>query len=87
MIDVRDKFMFREIFQSPIKQFEEDQTTPNSFQYVGTEVTVGQAERIVCWYKLRNASQYRAVYGDLTVKDVSDADFANQNAPTLATGP
>ena len=75
MIDARDKFMFREIYRSPIKQFEEDQSTPNSFSYVGTGVTVGQAERIVCWYKLRNASKYRAVYGDLTVKDVSAADL------------
>jgi hypothetical protein len=41
MIDIRDKVMMREIYRSPIKQFEEDHTAPNSFQYVGSGVRVG----------------------------------------------
>ena len=75
LIDIRDKIMMREIYRSPVKQFEEDQTTPDSFHYVGSGVKVGQAERIVGWYKFRNATKYRAIYGDLSVKDVTAAEL------------
>jgi len=75
MIDIRDKIRMREIYRSPVKQFEEDQAAPNSFHYVGTGVTVGQADRIVGWYKLRNRANYRAFYGDLSVKDVTEAEL------------
>jgi len=75
LIDIRDKILMREIYQPPLKQFEEDQTTPESFHYVGSGVKVGQADRIVGWYRLRNAANYRAIYGDLSVKDVTAADL------------
>ena len=75
MIDIRDKIMMREIYRSPIKQFEEDQTAPNSFHYVGSGVKVGQADRIVGWYKLRTAPNYRAIYGDLSIKDVAASEL------------
>jgi hypothetical protein len=75
MIDIRDKIMRREIYQSPVKQFEEDQTVPKSFYYVGAGVKVGQADKIVGWYKLRNGEQYRAFYGDLSVKDVTEDEL------------
>lgn len=75
MIDIRDKFMMREIYRSPVKQFEEDQTSPGSFHYVGSGVRIGQVERLVGWYRLRNAKGYRAFYGDLTVKDVTASDL------------
>ncbi len=75
LIEIRDKIMLREIYRSPVKQFEEDQTAPNSFQYVGSGVKVGEAERIVGWYKLRNSTKYRAFYGDLSVKEVAAAEL------------
>ncbi len=75
LIDIRDKIMMREIYRSPVKQFEEDQTAPNSFHYVGSGVKVDQADRIVGWYKLRNSTKYRAFYGDLTIKDVTAAQL------------
>ncbi len=75
LIDIRDKIMMREIYRSPVKQFEEDQTTANSSHYVGSDVTVGQSDRLVGWYKLRNATKYRAVYGDLSIKDVTESDL------------
>lgn len=75
LIDIRDKIMLREIYRSPVKQFEEDQTAPNSFHYVGSGVKVGEAARIVGWYKLRNSTKYRAFYGDLTIKDVTSAQL------------
>lgn len=75
LIDIRDKIMLREIYRSPVKQFEEDQTAPNSFHYVGTGVKVGEADRLVGWYKLRNSTKYRAFYGDLAIKDVTAAQL------------
>lgn len=75
LIDIRDKIMLREIYQSPVKRFEEDQTVPNSFYYVGTGVKVGQADKIVGWYKLRQGKQLRAFYGDLSVRDITESDL------------
>ena len=75
MIDVRDKFMMREIYRSPVLQFVDDQTVPSTFHYVGAGVRVGQADRLVAWYKLRNGTKYRALYGDLSVRDVTEAEL------------
>lgn len=75
LIALRDKIMLREIYRSPVMQFEEDHTVPKSFHYVGSGVKVGEADRLVGWYKLRNPSRYRAVYGDLSVKDVKETDL------------
>lgn len=71
LIALVDKFRMREIYQSPIKRFIDDQTQPDSFHYVGSGVKVGNSSDIVCWYRLKRGTGYRAVYGDLHVKDVS----------------
>ncbi|MFN0056062.1 MAG: hypothetical protein ACKV0T_28280 [Planctomycetales bacterium] len=75
LIDIRDKIMMREIYRSPIKQFEEDHTAPNSFHYVGSGVKVGQGDRIIGWYKLRTATTFRAIYGDLSIKDIAASEL------------
>lgn len=49
-----------------------------SFRYVGKGVKLGDKDRIVCWYKLKNATDaqaYRVVYGDLSVKDMAAKDL------------
>jgi hypothetical protein len=75
LIGLINKFRFREIYQSPVKQFEADQAAPDSFVYVGSGLKVGQADRIVCWYRSRSGATYRAVYGDLSVKEVTAAEL------------
>jgi hypothetical protein len=75
LIDIRDKIMMREIYRSPVKQFEDDHTVPKSFHYVGSGVKVGQADRIVSWYKLRKSSKYQALYGDLSTREVNEKDL------------
>jgi len=53
--------------------FNPDNIVANSFRYLGKGVKLGDKDRIVCWYKLKNAKDprtYRVVYGDLSVKDV-----------------
>ena len=37
---------------------------------MGKGVNLGDQNRIVCWYKLKDSDTYRAVYGDLSVKDI-----------------
>lgn len=70
MITLVDKFRMREIYEPPMLRFVRDQTEPDSFHYVGSGVKLGSAKAIVCWYRLKGASLYRAVYGDLQVRDV-----------------
>lgn len=75
LIEIVNRIRMREIYQPPVKQFTDDHATPESFHYVGSGVTLGQADRIVCWYRLRATKSLRAVYGDLSVKDVSESDL------------
>jgi len=48
---------------------------PDSFHDVGSGVEVGQGDRLVCWYKLRDKETYRAIYGDFSVKDLTESDL------------
>jgi len=59
----------------PVSRFIDDNTVVGSFRYVGVGVKLGAADRIVCWYKLKTTDQYRAVFGDLTVRDVATKDL------------
>ena len=55
--------------------FVKEETVLDSFGYLGKGVQLGAADRIVCWYKLKSTGKYRAVYGDLQVKDVKAEDL------------
>jgi hypothetical protein len=59
----------------PIGEFLHHSTVENSFRYLGKGVRLGDAESIVCWYKLKGAATYRVVYGDLSVRDVAPEDL------------
>ena len=62
----------------PIYHFITDNAVEGSFVYVGKGVKLGDKDRIVCWYKLKDAKNpntYRVVYGDLSVKDVAAEDL------------
>ena len=55
-----------------------DSVVKDSFRYLGKGVKLGDKDRIVCWYKLKDAKDpntYRVVYGDLSVKDVAAKDL------------
>jgi hypothetical protein len=55
-----------------------DSIVAKSFRYLGKGVKLGDKDRIVCWYKLKDAKDprtYRVVYGDLSVKDVAPKDL------------
>lgn len=75
LIEQVEKFKLREIYSPPIRRFVDDHTSPESFHYVGSGVALGEADRIVCWYQLRNATTYRAIYGDLSARDITESDL------------
>jgi len=58
-----------------ILAFADDNTVAGSFRYMGKNVKLGAADRIVCWYRLKSTGGYRAIFGDLAVKDVSPQDL------------
>lgn len=43
---------------------------PGGYGYAGKGVKLGDAEKIVFWYRPANAEKYRAVFGDLRIEDV-----------------
>jgi hypothetical protein len=48
------------------------------FRYLGKGVKLGDKDRIVCWYQLKDGGSpniYRVLYGDLSIKDVAPEDL------------
>lgn len=50
-----------------------------SWRYAGGDVKPGDETAIVCWWKLPGSATYRAVYGDLKVRDVAADSFPLQD--------
>jgi len=75
MIVQHDKFLSREIYRSPVQQFVDDHTLPGSFHYVGAGVKSGDAKQIVCWFIPKNAAKPRAVFADLSIRDVAASEL------------
>ena len=50
-------------------------TLAGSFRYLGKGIQLGDKDRIVCYYKFKSTGTYRAVYGNLSVKDVNVNDL------------
>jgi outer membrane lipoprotein-sorting protein len=79
--DMRYGWRFGTTTSAPISVFfswDSDRTVEKSFRYIGKGVKLGDKNRIVCWYKLKDAKDpnlYRVLYGDLSVKDVVAKDL------------
>jgi HEAT repeat protein len=52
-------------------QFLQQNGLADRFWFVGMGVKPGESEKVVCCYKLDRASTYRAVYADMSVRDVT----------------
>jgi len=46
-----------------------------TWRYVGDGVRFGDKDTPVCWYRPKDSETYRLIYGDLSVKDVAEADL------------
>ena len=81
LLETRDYYMMARLNMMPLGHFLQDQTVKDSFRYLGKGVKLGHKDRIVCWYRLKGAKTYRAVYGDLSVKDVAPEDLPLEVEP------
>ncbi|MHC4526211.1 MAG: hypothetical protein ACYSU8_11880, partial [Planctomycetota bacterium] len=70
LLETTNHYKMANLNMLPIGHFIEDHTVKNSFRYIGKGVLLGDRDRIVCWYKLKDTNTYRAVYGDLRVEDI-----------------
>ncbi len=70
LLETHNYYKMANLNMLPIGHFIKDHTVENSFRYIGKGVNLGDQDRIVCWYKLKDSNTYRAVYGDLSVKDI-----------------
>lgn len=75
LLDIVDQFKMANLNLMPTGHFIEDHTVKGTFRYLGKGVKLGDADRIICWYKLKDTGAYRAVCGDLSVRDVAPADL------------
>ena len=50
-------------------------TVGESWHWQGGGVKFGDADTPICWYKLKDAENFRVVYGDLSVKDSAAEDL------------
>ena len=69
------KVMIRYGTSFPLMRYVQDHTIPGSFRYIGKGVTLGEKDRIVCWYQLKTTKNYRAIFGDLSIKDIAEDDL------------
>ncbi|KKK49255.1 hypothetical protein LCGC14_3136910 [marine sediment metagenome] len=70
LLETNNYYKMANLNMLPIGHFIEDHTVKNSFRYMGKGVDLGDQNRIVCWYKLKKSNTYRAVYGDLSARDI-----------------
>ena len=75
LIELHDKFLIREVYRPPVRQFVEDHTEPGSFHYVGAGARVGQADRFICWFTTKGTTKQRAVFADLSIRDVERSEL------------
>jgi len=47
----------------------------SKWHYTGASVRLGDASTAVFWYQPQGSQDYRVIYGDLSVKDVAEADL------------
>ncbi len=70
LFDIQYKHLLNR--NSPVMaSFANEYTVDGRYRYLGKGVRLGSADRIVLFYKLKSTGTYRAVFGDLTVKDIS----------------
>ncbi|MCK4298919.1 MAG: hypothetical protein KAX80_05270, partial [Planctomycetes bacterium] len=75
LLDTQEHYKRAGLNEMPVSHFLQDHAELSSFRYLGKGVSLGDKHRIVCWYRLKGSTSYRAVYGDLSVKDVAPEDL------------
>ncbi|MBL7188646.1 MAG: zf-HC2 domain-containing protein [Phycisphaerae bacterium] len=55
--------------------FHQSIDSQGNWHYAGANVKLGDADTAIFWYLPQGSQTYRVIYGDLTVKDVAEADL------------
>jgi hypothetical protein len=55
--------------------FQQTVNNRNQWHYAGAGVKLGDAASAIFWYQPAGSDTYRVIYGDLTAKDVAEADL------------
>jgi hypothetical protein len=55
--------------------FAEALPSDSDWHYAGADVRFGDAETAIFWYRPEGAETYRVIFGDLSVKDVSEENL------------
>ena len=63
--------------------FIEKLRTEGTWTYIGAGTSLGDANTIVCWWRPAWSYEYRAVYGDLSVKNVLECDLPHMKPAAL----
>ena len=47
----------------------------SGWKYVGAGVKLGDATKLIFWYKPKGSETYKVIYGDLSIKDLAEVDL------------
>lgn len=75
LLETNNHYKMAGLYMLPTGHFVKDHTVKGSFRYLGKGVKLGDKDRIICWYKPKGSNTYRAVYGDLSIKDIALEDL------------
>jgi hypothetical protein len=67
--------------QSLTRMFMATKNLKGGYGYKSDGVKLGDADKILFWYRPEGATQYRALYGDLHTTDVSEDQLPEKPAP------
>jgi hypothetical protein len=59
----------------------------DNWHYAGKDVVLGEADKPLCWWHLKDSEMDRVVYGDLTIRDVRPEDLPQPVIEAPATQP
>jgi hypothetical protein len=59
----------------PAHVFIHELITPGTWKYLGKGAKLGEKDRIIGWYRPKDAANYRVIHGDLSVKETAAADL------------
>jgi outer membrane lipoprotein-sorting protein len=59
------------------------ESLPNGYGYAGKGVKLGEAEKVIFWFKPKDSNTYRAVFGDLHIADVTADKVPSTQTSTI----
>ena len=61
---------------SPASGFRAEPASDSDYHYAGKDIKLNSPNRTIFWYTPSGAKKYRAIYGDLSIKELAPANMA-----------